>query len=278
MPSKPTKFICTAALFLSAVLTAPVFAQDKVFDWRPANDESVQLDPANYHTARVYHAGDNGGSLHVDIDAKQPITVEMAPYQQWNDALRRQHDDVFAMSHVDYRCVRDHVVKATYVCELPPDQPMVLVLHDERDRGKSAIADIGAVFGNHGARRFVSPNDIHIQYYNWTCIQNCLQPEFQWVNEISEKYKLTPILKSYGGLQPDRDGESVSIRINAPVPMAVAVLPTSSMDQLYQDHSAFESVLAGSTCKQRGVQSLTFQCTLNAADGPQSLIVVPEPG
>ena len=60
--------------------------------------------------------------------------------------------------------------------------------------------------------------------------------------------------------------------------MAVAVLPTSSLDQLYQDHSAFESVLAGSTCKQRGVQSLTFQCTLNAADGPQSLIVVPEPG
>jgi len=32
------------------------------------------------------------------------------------------------------------------------------------------------------------------------------------------------------------------------------------------------------SCQQRGVQSQTFQCTFNAADGPQSLIVVPEAG
>jgi hypothetical protein len=37
-----------------------------------------------------------------------------------------------------------------------------------------------------------------------------------------------------------------------------------------------EPALEKTSCQQRGVQSQTFQCTFNAADGPQSLIVVPE--
>jgi len=37
-----------------------------------------------------------------------------------------------------------------------------------------------------------------------------------------------------------------------------------------------EPALEKNSCQQRGVQSQTFRCTFNAADGPQSLIVAPE--
>ncbi len=41
------------ALLLCAVAT-PSFGQDRVFNWVPANDETVQMDPADYHTGRVW--------------------------------------------------------------------------------------------------------------------------------------------------------------------------------------------------------------------------------
>ena len=41
--------------FLLIVLALTLFAgnslaQDRVFNWLPANDETLRLDPANYHT------------------------------------------------------------------------------------------------------------------------------------------------------------------------------------------------------------------------------------
>lgn len=85
-------------------------------------------------------------------------------------------------------------------------------------------------------------------------------------------------MKVYGGYAPDRDGEMVSIKIKAPVPMLVAVVPSSVANQLHGKPDMLESALEKTSCQQRGVQSQTFQCTFNAADGPQSLIVVPETG
>jgi hypothetical protein len=40
----------------------------------------------------------------------------------------------------------------------------------------------------------------------------------------------------------------------------------------------FESAVEHSSCQQRGVQSSTFQCAFNVADGPQSLVLLPEAG
>ena len=125
---------------------------------------------------------------------------------------------------------------------------------------------------------FVSPNDVHIQYYRWVCIENCIQPEYQWIRQFKEKYDLTSFTKVYGGLQPEHDGEKVSVKIKSPVPMAVAILPSKVADQLHAQPDAFETALQQNACQQRGVQSLTFECTFNVADGPQSLIVVPEAG
>jgi hypothetical protein len=204
-------------------------------------------------------------------------------------------------------CLREHVVKTTYLCDLPAE-PMTLVVRDDRGSSESAaFAGLGEVLKRDGAmlntpvgnavgsavgtglglakilktessqtRHFVSPNDVHIQYYRWACISNCFPPQFQWIQQAKEKYELTSFLKVYGGYSPDRDGEVVSIKIKAPVPMLVAMVPSSVANQLHGKPGMLEPALEKNSCQQRGVQSQTFQCTFNPADGPQSLIVVPE--
>jgi hypothetical protein len=202
------------------------------------------------------------------------------------------------IGRLNYLCVREHVVKTTYVCDLPAE-PITLILHDERndpDRavfaGLAATLDVNnrldravatgveTVLTGQGSatRRFVAPNDVRIQYYRWACISNCFPPEFQWIRQVKEKYELTSFLKVYGGFAPERDGEQVSVKIKSPVPMVVAILPSDVADQLHGRADALETALEKSSCQQRGVQSLQFQCTFKASDGPQSLAVGPEPG
>ena len=53
-------------------------------------------------------------------------------------------------------------------------------------------------------------------------------------------------------------------------------VPSQIANQLHSRPGLLQSALEKNSCQQRGVQSQTFQCTFNAADGPQSLIVVPE--
>jgi hypothetical protein len=281
-----------AALALLCVSLGSGVAQDKVFDWRPANSEAVRLDPGYYHAGRVYRPGPDGGNINVDLESEKPVTVSMAPESEWNDAVQGSG----RVWDVNYWCVQEHVVKATYTCHLPP-RHMVLVIRDERNSADRAVlAGVGAVRTGDAAvdrmvkiglgtvltgsgsvtRRFVSPNDLRIQYYSWTCIENCIQPEFQWQLKAKEKYKLTPILKVYGGIFPDHAGERLSVKIKAPVPMAVAVLPSAVANQLNANPETFEAALAKSFCLQRGIQSLTWECPLNPAVGPLSLVVVPE--
>ncbi|HMF92287.1 MAG TPA: hypothetical protein VKL40_16700 [Candidatus Angelobacter sp.] len=287
-----TRGIFVALLML--VLLTPAFAQQKVFQWQPANDESVRLDPANYHAGRVYHPGPDGGGMHIDVQSALPVTIAMARSSDWSQAMQRHE----LLADIPYFCRQEHVVKATYTCQLPP-AAMVLIIHDERnsvDRavfaGMGAVLDpnskvdraigvgVATVLTGQGSatRHFVSPNDVHIQYYRWACIENCIQPEFQWIRQFKEKYELTSFTKVYGGLLPEHDGEKVSVKIKSPVPMAVAILPSKVADQLHAQADAFETALQQNSCQQRGVQSLTFECTFNVADGPQSLIVVPEAG
>ena len=274
------------------------FAQQKVFDWLPANDEAVRLDPANYHSARTYHPAPGGGGMHVDIKAQMPVTIFMASAGEWTQALQHP-EQIVAVRQI---CPRDHIVETTYTCQLP-GEPMTLVIQDERLSPDHAVfTGLGSVLDpNNGVvdpankveravglgvatvlregskpRRFASPNDVHVQYYRWDCVQNCVQPEYQWFGQIKEKYDLTSILKVYGGFAPDHDGTQVSIKVKAPVPMIIAMLPSQVANQLHAQPGTLESALTNSNCQQRGVQSLTFQCTFNAADGPQSLIVVPE--
>jgi hypothetical protein len=127
-------------------------------------------------------------------------------------------------------------------------------------------------------REFASPNEVHIQYYGWQCVAYCDQPVFQWVRQVNEKYQLTKVLKVYSGITADHDGAEVSIKVKSPVPMAVAILPSKVAGQLFGKPEMFESAVENSSCQQRGVQSSTFQCQFNVADGPQTLVLLTEPG
>ncbi len=258
-----------------AGFAAAAAAQEKSFEWQPANDELARLDPADFHSGRVYHPGSNGGGIHVGIKSQLPVTIQMAASDDWDYAL--QHPE--ALAQIRFFCVREHVVDTIYTCELPANTPSVIIIRDERNLDRAVFAGLGAILGKNGpGRQFVSPNDLHIQYFRWACVANCNPPQFQWFRQVKEKYELTPILKIYSGLTPQRDGEQLSIKIKAPVPMAIAVLPSQVADQLHEQPATFERALTKTACKQRGIQSMTFECSFDVSDGPQSLVLVPEPG
>ncbi len=283
------------AVLVAGAICGTAAAQDRVFNWLPANSEAVRLDPANFHTGRTYHPSSPGSSNHVGIHAQQAVTVFMAREADWNAALQNPLN----LGQLRRYCVQENVVDTTYVCEMPVE-PMTLVIQDQRgggpsgqavfaglgavlDQGETAAehriaAGIGAVMAAKAAtpRKFVSPNDVHIQYYRWDCVENCIQPEFAWTQQVREKYQLSGFLKVYGGFAPDHDGEPVSIRIKAPVPMLVAMLPSATANQLHARPELLEEALTKTSCQQRGVQTLVFECKFDLLDGPQSLIVVPE--
>lgn len=290
-----TKTQVILGIFLLGAFCSPSFGQQpKVFDWLPANDETARLDPGNYHAGLLYHTFGNGGGIQVDIKAERPVTVFLTPEGEWNVAL--QHPE--AMANLDQRCLQEHVVEARYTCFLP-SEPFQLIIRDDRNNPEAAVfAGLGEVLNSNAktdramaqgiagvlaeqhpmTRRFNAPNDVHIQYYRWDCVQNCIQPEIQWISQVKEKYELTSFLKVYGGFAADHDGERVSIKIKSPAPMLVAMLPADIANQLHARPEMLESALEKNACQQRGVQSQQFECTFNLGDGPQSLIVVPEPG
>src|SRR5260370_8945967 len=197
---KTTKIPAILAFLALGAFAQASFAQDRVFNWLPANDESVRLDPANYHTGRTYRPNTPGANNHVNIKGDKPVTIFKTAADDWNQAL--QHPE--AISRLRQVCLREHVVETTYVCELPVE-PMTLVIRDERYSPESAdhavfsglglvldpnnrveravgvgITGIEAVVaGRESAKRqFKAPNDVHIHTYRWALVRNCVHPEF----------------------------------------------------------------------------------------------------
>ncbi len=257
---------------LGALCGASLSAQPpRTFDWVRASDEVVQLDPMDFHAGRVYRPGPDGGNMHVIIHSKQPITVMMVSAREWNDAQLHPQ----TLGNLDYRCVREHVVDTTYECHLPPSRPMVLVLHDERTADRAIIEGIGAIVGKVSVRHLVSPNDVQITYHSWSCVQNCVQPEYKWTLLAKEKYEVSGAPKLYS-VTPDYDGQRMWVKIKAKVPMTLAILPAKTANEAYGKSEALSSALTQTSCIQRGVQEMEFECKVNPADGPQSLIVLSE--
>ena len=155
------------ATLLFCGLAANSYAQDVY--WRAADGETIPLEPASLHAGRVYHPAVGGGGMHVQIDSRYPVTVAMAWADEWNAAMRQ----TVAPANFSFLCVKEHVTSAIYECHLPSERPMIITFRDERKPEKPVLATIGAILGP-GARQFISPNDLHIQYYN------CIQPEFHW--------------------------------------------------------------------------------------------------
>ena len=253
-------------------MLASVRAQElppRTFDWVRASDEVVQLDPADYHTSRVYRPGPDGGNMHVIIHATRPVTLAMTGAEEWSAA--QAHPETWG--NLEYRCLREHVTDTTYECHLLPSRAMVMVIHDERNPERAIVQGIGAVLGKNNVRPFLSPNDVQITYHSWSCVANCVQPEFDWVRLVREKYKLSAVPKLYSILTPEQDGQKLWMKVKAPVPMTLAVLPAASADQVYDKPDLLNSALAQTSCKQRGVETMEFDCLFSPADGPQSLLI-----
>ena len=240
------KKVCMLGLVLLSLGTLSL-AQDKVFDWVRASDEVSQLDPADYHAGRVYRPGADGGGMHVDIQARRPVTIAMAFASDWN--AWQQHPE--SQAAPEFRCLREHVTSTTYECHMPPNRPMVLLIRDERTPDRAILTGIGVVLGRGAPRQFISPNEVMVTYYSWTCVQNCIQAEFQWFSLVKEKYELTSVPKIYSLLTPERDGQQVNVRVKAPIPMTIALLPSEIADQVYDNPATLTSALAKTSCKQR---------------------------
>jgi hypothetical protein len=220
---KARKIPTAVAILFTCVLAAPVFGQQKTYDWVPGNDETVRLDPGYYYTGVVVQSGGGTRTFHADIDAQRPVTLAMVLVQDWNDA--DQHPE--NRSTLNFLCVLQHVIHATYTCDLPWGVPARLLVRDER--GERGYAGIGVVtagrdhdrrqlpppenearrgdadrghdrrdFDRDHDRRFSYPNDVHIGYSGWACTANCNLPDpprqklFDWVPTGTYIHRLDP--------------------------------------------------------------------------------------
>jgi hypothetical protein len=264
------RFFVFAAMLLW-VFGVVSFAQDRVFGWTPANSETIPMEPASWHAGRIYHPAAGGGNLHVDIEARHPVSVAMAWADEWNAAMQNPEGP----AHLDFLCVKEHVTSTMYECHLPSERPMIITFRDERQPEKPVVSAIGAVLGP-GVGKFISPNDLHIQYYSWSCVDNCVQPCFEWRRILNEKYQITPVPKVYSLMTPDHDGQELNVKIKSPIPLTVALLPSQLADQVYDKTVSLPDALDQTGCKERGVQSMSFHCSFNVADGTQTLLILPD--
>ena len=252
------------ATLLFCALAANSYAQNGTV-WTAADSETIPLEPASLHGARVYRAAVGGGGIHVQINSGYPVTVAMAWADEWNAAMRQPE----APANFSFLCVKEHVTSAIYECHLPSERPMIITFRDERRPEKPVVSTIGAILGP-GARQFISPTDLHIQYYR------VLQPEFHWHRILDEKYQITAAPKVYSLMTPDHDGQELSVKIKSPIPLTIALLPSHLADQVYDKTVTLTDALDQTGCKERGVQSMNFNCTFNLANGSQTLLILPD--
>ena len=260
-----------ALLLLGAFAVISSAQDNRVFDWTPANTETIPMEPASWHAGRVYHPAAGGGNMHVAIEAQHPVTVAMAWADEWNSAM--QHPE--SPANFNLFCPKEHVTSAIFECHLPSERPMIITFRDERRPEKAAVQAIGVILGP-GVRQFISPNNLHIQYYSWSCVDNCVLPEFHWRRILNEKYDVTPAPKVYSLMTPDHDGQELSVKIKSPIPLTVALLPSHLADQVYDKSVTLSDALGQTGCKERGVQSMSFNCTFNVANGSQTLFILPD--
>ncbi|HWY68898.1 MAG TPA: hypothetical protein VNX88_09550 [Terriglobales bacterium] len=268
------------ALLLVGLMALPAAAQQRVFDWVRDNDESVRLTPGLRQKTHLYNPG-QGGNIKLEVTAQKPVTVAIVQRRDWDDATQ-DPQAIYrpaVTDHLQYRCVQEHVLSTIYSCYLPAsDDSVALILRDERAFDHAVLAGVGNALGvPHVADAFGSANEVRLQYYRWSCVENCYPPQFRGVRLAKEKYQLTTVLKAFSLPLPEHDGEQVDVKLKSSVPMLVAVVPSDIAQQLYSKPEMLQSAVAGGICQQRAAQSVNFGCELNPNGAAQSLILIPEP-
>ena len=209
--------------------------------------------------------------MHVAIDSRYPVTVAMTWADEWNAAMQNPSAPV----NFDFFCIKEHVTSTIYECHLPSERPMIITFRDERRPEKPVIATIGVILGPR-VQQFIPPSNVHIQYYSWSCVDNCVLPCFEWRRILNEKYEVTAAPKVYSLMTPDHDGQELSVKIKSPIPLTVALLPSHLADLVYDKTVSLTDALGQTGCKERGVQKMNFNCTFNLANGTQTLFIAPD--
>jgi hypothetical protein len=266
------KHFSALVTLLVCALAVTASAQDnRVFDWTPANAETIPMEPASLHAGRTYHPEAGGGNLHVGIESRYPVTIAMTWADEWNAAMQNPNAPV----NFTFLCMQEHVTSTVYECHLPSERPMIITFRDERRPVKPVVATIGVFLGPR-AQQFIPTSDVHIQYYSWTCVNNCVLPEFEWRRILNEKYDVTPAPKVYSLMTPDHDDQKLSVKIKSPIPLTIALMPSHLADQVYDKTISLTDALNQTGCKERGVQKMSFNCSFNVANGTQTLLILPD--
>src|SRR5215469_11720505 len=262
------KMVRTRTLLLICAFAVPSSAQQKTYNWGQGNDETVRLDPGYYHTSPPYRPGPGARSLHVAIDAEKPVSLAVVRMQEWNDAGQRPEsmgslNRLCVQEHVvqtTYSCdvplgtpmlllVRDERGEhGTYAGrgevtrgrdydkqtgrpagnDRPQDSDAD---HDRRDASRTIASAVDAWTRDHPRRQFSYPNDIHIQYYDWACTDNCNLPDpprprlFDWVPKSTQVDRLDPGEFFEGGTWNFPEKEvTYHLDIEASKPVTIAVV------------------------------------------------------
>jgi hypothetical protein len=77
-------------------------------------------------------------------------------------------------------------------------------------------------------------------------------------------------------MTPDHDDQELSVKIKSPIPLTIALLPSHLADQVYDKTVSLTDALDQTGCKERGVQSMSFNCSFNVANGTQTLLILPD--
>jgi hypothetical protein len=264
-------------LFFSLiVVSVGLQGQQKTFDWVPQNPDSFRIGPG-YHSGVAVYNPHGWEAIHVrlDIAARQPVSVGVVRLEDWNNAIH----DPEQLAKLNYDCLNEGVTRISYTCNFYAGYTSrVVVVRDSRHAVRPVVTGAAAPFVRYGIDEFFA-NDIRVTPYHWGCTSNCDlpdPPQFAWVNLRKEKYEITPAFKSYGPFAADQENDKVRIRIKAQVPMTVAMVSSSMADELYAHRDQARDILAKSTCKQYGIQSSTFDCTLQKDDGVMQVVLLPE--
>lgn len=265
-------------LFLSLTVLSVISlqGQQKSYDWVPQNPDSFRIGPGFHRGVAVYNPqGWEAIHVRLDIDAQQPVSVGIVRLEDWNDAVR----DPERLAKLDYACLTEGVTHISYNCNFyPSSTSRVVVVRDVRPTERPIVTGAAAPFVRYALNEAFA-NDVRVTPYHWGCVSNCElpdPPQFAWVELRKEKYEITPAFKSYGPFTPERDGNSMRIKIKSQAPMTVAVVPSNLADDLYAHRDQAREILAKSACKQYGIQSSTFDCTFQKDDGAMQVVLLPE--
>lgn len=266
-------------LFIATALAAACLqAQQKAFDWIAQNTSSYRIGPG-YHSGVAVYSPHGRDAIHVrvDIDARQPVTVGVVRLEDWTKAVHNPGQ----LSRLDYACLTEEVTHISYSCNFYPSGiARVVVVRDARPTERNIVTGAAqSSFVQNGVSA-ASVNDVRVTPYYWECVDHCDQPDppqFAWV-EQKEKYEITPALKAFGPFTPTRDEDKLRIHVKAQAPLTVAVVPTSLVNELSAHRDQAQEILARSSCKQNGIESITLECSLQKENGAVQVVLLPDPG